>query len=168
MSSFKSCEGRREKSERRGEKGEGRGRRDSSRPSPLAPHPSPLAGLDHLGHAVQILVGRNAMLNQRLYEAAREFSLALERPEGWPRDLLKKARSVEKRLTTDGPIATTINGMDVSVAREIAQEMYTLAMAVNTLQIDAGQIARRRRDHVKLPPRKAGKRRRLDIEQLSH
>ncbi|KKK57130.1 hypothetical protein LCGC14_3057580, partial [marine sediment metagenome] len=28
-------------------------------------------GLKHVNRAVQILVGRNAMLNERLYEAAR-------------------------------------------------------------------------------------------------
>lgn len=120
-------------------------------------------GLDHASRAVRILVGRNAMLNQRLYEAAREFSLALQRPEQWPQHLLKKARSVEMKLTANGRMDKTINAMDVSVAGEIAQEMYSLAMAVNF-----AHAARRKGAHVRMPSKGAGGRRRLDVSGVSH
>ncbi len=120
-------------------------------------------GLDHVSRAVRILVGRNAMLNQRLYEAAREFSLALQRPDQWPRDLLEKARSVENKLTARGRIDKTINAMDVSVAGEIAQEMYSLAMAVNF-----AHAARRKGGHVRMPTKGAEGRRRLDVSGALH
>lgn len=120
-------------------------------------------GLDHVSRAVRILVGRNAMLNQRLYEAAREFSLAMQRPEQWPPALLEKARGVEKKLTAKGRIDKTINAMDASAAGEIAQEMYSLAMAVNF-----AHAARRKGGHVRMPSKVAERRRRLDVSEVSH
>jgi len=115
-------------------------------------------GLDHVSRALRILVGRNAMLNQRLYEAAREFSVALERPDQWPADLLDDARSVHRELTSKGSIDATINGMDVSVAGQIAQQLCTLVLAVNS-----AQGVRREPGHVQLPSRKSGRKQRLDV-----
>jgi len=118
---------------------------------------------DHLNRAVRILIGRNAMLNERLYEAAREFSLALQRPEQWPNDLLENARIIEKKLTARGRIDATVNGMDVSVADEIAQELYALAVAASTTQ-----VRRSLRRHVPFASSKGRDRRRLDINRASH
>ncbi len=115
-------------------------------------------GLDHVSQAVRILVARNAMLNQRLYEAAREFSAALKRPDQWPADLLSRARRVEEKLTAKGRIDKTINGMDVLAASQIAEEIFELSIAVS-----AASIHEMKRQIRQLPRGKAGRSARLDM-----
>ncbi|MBN2474349.1 MAG: hypothetical protein JXB62_07060 [Pirellulales bacterium] len=120
-------------------------------------------GLDHVSRAVELLVGRNAMLNQRLCEAAHEFAVALHRPEQWPEDLLPKARQVESRLTARGSIDDTISGMDVADADEVAQQMCELATAVGVAKAMQREAA-----HVKVPPRKGRRRTRHAASRTAH
>ncbi len=82
--------------------------------------------LDHLSNSVRILVSHNAAIDERLYEASDEFLAALKEPDQWPTETLQKARSIEYRLTAKGNAADTINGMDVVVAEEIAEEIFDL------------------------------------------
>ncbi len=115
-------------------------------------------GLDCVSRAVRILVGRNARLNQRLYEASGELSAALSRPDQWPPDLLRKARGVEEKLTAKGRPDKTINGMDVSTAREIAEEIFDLSIAIS-----AASIHEMKKQVSAVPMRKGGRTRRLDF-----
>ena len=119
-------------------------------------------GLDHVSKAVEILARRNAMLNQRLYEAAYEFAAALRRPDQWPADLLEKARSVQQKLTAKGRIDKTIGGMDVSAASQIAKEIFDLSVAIS-----AASIHEMERHIRELPSRKAGQTRRLDLSRAT-
>ncbi len=115
-------------------------------------------GLDHVGKAVRILASRNAMLNQRLYEAAREFSAALLRPEEWPEDLLDKAQDIHRKLTARGRIDQTIVGMDVSAAAEVAEEILDLSVAIS-----AASIHEMKRQISQMPTRRPARNRRLDV-----
>ncbi len=115
-------------------------------------------GLDHVGKAVRILASRNAMLNQRLYEAAREFSAALLRPEEWPEDLLDKAQDIHQKLTARGRIDQTIVGMDVSAAAEVAEEILDLSVAIS-----AASIHEMKRQISQMPTRRPARTRRLDV-----
>ena len=92
-------------------------------------------GFNHVNRAVQILVGRNAMLNQRLYEAAREFSAAMEDAEQWPKNLREKASRIDKQLTKKGRIAATINGMDVRDAERIAMEILEISREIGSTRV---------------------------------
>ncbi len=92
-----------------------------------------LRGLEHVNRAVQILVGRNAMLNQRLYEAAREFEAALGEPGQWPAELWDRAIRIDKKLTAKGRADQTINGMDVPDAEQIAEEILDLSTAIDAV-----------------------------------
>ena len=114
-------------------------------------------GLDHVSNAVQILASRNAMLNQRLYEAAHEFDVALRRPDQWPVDLLERARGVQRKLGAKGRIEETVNGMDVATASQIAGELLDLSVAIS-----AASIHEMRRQIGRTPTRKRGRSRRLD------
>ncbi len=115
-------------------------------------------GLDHVGKAVRILASRNAMLNQRLYEAAREFSAALLRPEEWPEDLLDKAQDIHRKLTARGRIDKTIVAMDVSAAAEVAEEILDLSVAIS-----AASIHEMKRQISQMPTRRPSRNRRLDV-----
>ena len=115
-------------------------------------------GLDHVSNAVQILASRNAMLNQRLYEAANEFEAALNRPDQWPVDLLERARDVQRKLSAKGQIEETVNGMDVSTASQIAGELLDLSVAIS-----AASIHEMKQQITRVPTRKRGRSRRLDI-----
>ena len=88
-------------------------------------------GLDRILHgAVRTLVCRNATLHQRLYEASKKFSAALERREQWPPDLLREAERIEAKLTAKGKMVDTICAMDMPVAAEVAEEIVQLATEV--------------------------------------
>ncbi len=115
-------------------------------------------GLDHVGKAVQILACRNAMLNQRLYEAAREFSAALLRPDQWPKDLLDRARGIHDRLTVRGRVDKTVAGMDVSSATEIVEDLIDLSVAISVASIHEME-----KQVSLLPTRKPARTRRLDV-----
>ena len=101
-------------------------------------------GLDHVYQAVRVFAVRNARINQRLFEAADQFSRALDRPDQWPGDLLGRAAAIHQKLTArgkpgerkpgEGRIDTTIAGMDVSVAEQLAGEMLDLAMDIRAAQ----------------------------------
>lgn len=91
-------------------------------------------GLDHVYQAVRVLAVRNARINQRLFEAADQFSRAMDRPDQWPGDLLGRATDIHQKLTARGKIDTTIAGMDVSVAEQLAGEMLDLAMDIRAAQ----------------------------------
>ncbi len=99
-------------------------------------------GLDRILHgAVRTLVCRNTTLHQRLYEASKEFSAALERREQWPADLLREAERIEAKLTAEGKMEETICAMDTPVAAEVAEEIVQLATeiyAANNRRLDTG------------------------------
>ena len=116
-----------------------------------------LEAVDHVNKAVQTLVCRNAMLNQRLHEAAKEFSAALGQVEQWPSSLQAEVAHISQRLTAKGTIDATISGMDVSTARSIAEDMLGLALAIST-----SSMSPYHRRHVMLPTER-GRRRRLDV-----
>ncbi len=90
-----------------------------------------LRGLEHVNQAVQILMGRNAMLNQRLYEAVGELEAALREPDQWPTELFDRAIRIDKKATAKGSAARTINGMDVPEAQHIAEEILDLSTAID-------------------------------------
>ena len=92
-------------------------------------------GLDHVRNAVRILVSHNAMVNQRLYCAASEFSAAMQHPDEWPDDLFGRAREVHQYLTAKGSFDKTIGGMDVSEAQMTAEEIFDISMAVSAASI---------------------------------
>ena len=87
-------------------------------------------GIDHISRAVRILVGRNAMLNERLYEAAREFSAGVQDTENWPTNLREKAIRIDRKLTAKGRLSSTINGMDIPDAEEIAGEILEVSAQI--------------------------------------
>ncbi|MEE8451605.1 MAG: hypothetical protein V3R99_06805 [Thermoguttaceae bacterium] len=93
-------------------------------------------GLDRINRAVRILVGRNAMLNERLYEAAREFSAGVQDAEHWPTKLREKAIRIDRKLTAKGRISATINGMDVPDAEEIAGEILEVSAQIGAAHFD--------------------------------
>ena len=93
-------------------------------------------GLDHINRAVQILVGRNAMLNERLYEAAREFSAGVQDTELWPKSLREKAIRIDRKLTAKGRLSSTINGMDIADAGEIAGEILEMSAQIGAAHFD--------------------------------
>ena len=119
-------------------------------------------GLDHVGKAVQILVSRNATLNQRLYEAAHEFSAAMRRPDQWPADLLEKATVIEQKLTVHGAIGNTVNGMDIATASQIAAEILDLSVAVS-----AASIHEMKKHISALPTRRPGRKTRLHARSVT-
>lgn len=87
--------------------------------------------LDRVFHrAVRILVCRNTTLHQRLYEASKEISAAIERPELWPQDLLPQAQSIHASLTAQGKIVDTVCDMDTPVAAEVAEDILNLAVQI--------------------------------------
>ncbi len=90
-----------------------------------------LRGLEHVNRAVQVLVGRNAKLNQRLYEAAGEFEGALREPDQWPTELFDRAVQINRKLTAKGNAARTINGMDIRDAQELAEAILDLSTAID-------------------------------------
>lgn len=114
--------------------------------------------LDHVGQAVRILVGRNATLHQRLFEAADQFALALQCSESWPADLLQRARQIAKQLTARGRLDTTINAMDSATAGRLAEEIYELAVA-----IEIAKVQRISAPSPHLPTPSRGRLRRLDL-----
>jgi hypothetical protein len=85
-------------------------------------------GLDHIGKAANLLAARNAMLNQRLFEAAKEIEAAMETSDEWPSDLQEKARKIEDILTANGPLDATLNGMDIVAATAAAQDIFDLSV----------------------------------------
>ena len=89
-------------------------------------------GLNHINRAVQILVGRNAMLNERLCEAAREFSAGVQDTELWPKSLREKAIRIDRKLTAKRRLSSTINGMDIPDAAEIAEEILEMSTEIGT------------------------------------
>jgi len=93
-------------------------------------------GFDHINRAVQILVGRNAMLNERLYEAAREFSAGVQDTEHWPTKLREKAIRIDQKLTAKGRISSTINGMNVPDAEELAEEILEMSAQIGAAHFD--------------------------------
>jgi hypothetical protein len=98
-------------------------------------------GLDHVYQAVRVLAVRNARINQRLFEAADQFSRAMDRPDQWPGDLLGRAAAIHQKLTARGKIDTTIAGMDVSVAERLAGEMLDLAMDIRAAQNQQAELS---------------------------
>ena len=115
-------------------------------------------GLDRLNHAVQILVGRNATLNQRLYEAIHEFAAAMSHSDQWPGKMLAQADRIREKLTAKGRIDATVNGMDVAAASDIAEEILSLAIAMNTANALQGKHL-----SIELPSKQRKRRRRLDV-----
>ncbi len=112
-------------------------------------------GLDEVNRAIRILVGRNATLHQRLYEAAKVFADAAHGPYRWPKRLANQAEELSGRLTAKGNIAGTVNSMDAADAREAAEEMFELATALNVatsthvpapLRLSVGKGTHRRLD----------------------
>jgi hypothetical protein len=93
-------------------------------------------GMEHISRAVQILVGRNAMLNERLYEAAREFSAGVRDADEWPMNLREKAIRIDRKLTAKGRLASTINGMDVPDAEKLAEEILEMSTQIGATQFD--------------------------------
>ena len=89
-----------------------------------------ISGMDHVFQAVQLLVGRNAMVEERFCEAAREFVAALRQSDQWPEGLLEKALDIEKRLTAAGGIEETIRAMDPPAVEAVAEEILDLAEAI--------------------------------------
>ncbi|NQU24953.1 MAG: hypothetical protein HQ567_27020 [Candidatus Nealsonbacteria bacterium] len=117
-------------------------------------------GLDEVNRAIRILVGRNATLHQRLYEAAKVFADASHGPYQWPKRLANQADELSGRLTAKGNIAGTVNSMDATDAREVAEEMLELATALNVATVT----------YVPAPmklPIGTGSRRRLDVAGAS-
>ena len=98
-------------------------------------------GLDHIGKAANLLAARNAMLNQRLFEAAKEIEAAIETSDEWPSDLQEKARKIEDKLTAKGPIDATVNGMDVVTATAAAQEIFDLSVDALAAKVQMQQRA---------------------------
>ena len=98
-------------------------------------------GLKHVNRAVQILVGRNAMLNERLYEAAREFSAGVKDAQRWPKNLRDRAIRIDRKLTAKGRLSSTINGMDVPQAEELAEEIFELASEIGAAGMHTGMAA---------------------------
>ena len=88
-------------------------------------------GLHHLYEAVPPLVGGNAMLDDRFYEAAHEFLLALKHSQQWPEDLLQQACSIEERLTAEGTLEATLAEMDPVMVESISEEILDLVDAIN-------------------------------------
>ena len=112
-------------------------------------------GLDEVNRAIRILVGRNATLHQRLYEAAKVFADASHGPYQWPKRLADRADEISGRLTAKGNVAGTVNNMDTADAREVAEDMLELATALNVaastrvpapLKLPAGKGTRTRLD----------------------
>jgi len=97
-------------------------------------------GLDHIHRAVQILVGRNAMLNERLYEAAREFSAGVRDADQWPKNLRDKAFRIDRKLTAKGRISSTINGMDITDAEQIAGEILEMSAQMDAAHLDEATV----------------------------
>lgn len=97
-------------------------------------------GFDHINRAVQILVGRNAMLNERLYEAAREFSAGVKEAEHWPMKLREKAIRIDQKLTVKGRISSTINGMDIPDAEELAGEILEMSAEIDAAHFDKATV----------------------------
>lgn len=126
-------------------------------------------GLDHVSKAVQILVSRNATLNQRLYEAACEFSAAMRRPDQWPADLLERARGLQRKLTAKGRIDKTVNGMDAAAAGRIATEIFDLSVAISAASIHEmrRQVSQMKSQTGRLPIAKSGRTRRLDVSRAT-
>src|SRR4030042_3515791 len=112
-----------------------------------------LRGLDHVNRSVRILVGRNATLPQRLYEAAKEFSVALPDAGQWPGDLPKMALRIDAKLTSRGSIDRTVNGMDTALAGETAEAMLELAILLS-----ASDALRHPGGSVPLPSPRSGRR----------
>lgn len=79
-----------------------------------------LDGLEHVWKAAQILASKDALLKDRLKEAAGEFAVALLHPEEWPRVLLTQAHSLREQLKE-------VDGMEPSRARQAAEELLALA-----------------------------------------
>ena len=120
-------------------------------------------GLEHMWNSIRILAGRNATLNQRLYEAAKELAGALDQPEQWPsEELLDQARTVETTLTVDGSLDRTLAGMDMCEASELARQLVDLVadMQVADTRRQAGLT-------IPLPSATAGQRRRLDLPRAN-
>ncbi len=92
-------------------------------------------GMDHVFQAVQLLVGRNAMLDGRFYEAAGEFVTALRQSDQWPGDLREKAVDIQRRLTAGGNIEATIQAMDLSAAEAIAEDILDLTDAIAAISV---------------------------------
>jgi len=82
-----------------------------------------LDGLDHVWKAAQILASRDALLKDRLKEAAGEFALALLQPEEWPTQLLTQAHSLREQLKG-------VDGLEPTTARQVAEELLSLAADV--------------------------------------
>ncbi len=95
-------------------------------------------GADQVGNAVQLLLARNAMLDERLYEAANEFLAALDDGDRWPVNLLEDALAIKERLTARGDLDRTIAGMDVAEAEDIAEDMLEIFVAIEVARAGAG------------------------------
>ncbi|MBN1909700.1 MAG: hypothetical protein JW818_08175 [Pirellulales bacterium] len=91
-------------------------------------------GFEHVFRAVRLLVGRNAKIHQRLYEATRELALALKESEQWPPDLFARAAQIHGQLTARGRADTTINDMDTAAAEQLANAILDVALAVDGLK----------------------------------
>ncbi len=118
-------------------------------------------GQSHLDKAARILVGRNATLNQRLYEAAGEFEIALKKAHHWPGKLMDQAVDIDRKLCARGKIDETINGMDVSAARGVAEEMLGLCVTLKAVS-----LARVKSSRVGMPPSQR-RRRRHDVNVVT-
>jgi len=98
-----------------------------------------LEQLDHVHQAVQLLVGRNVRLEERFPEAAQEFVSALHRCDQWPKDVVEKARAIERKLTARGSIEATIDEMDAAAIEEIADAILDIADAIALADAEAAE-----------------------------
>ncbi|KKK57721.1 hypothetical protein LCGC14_3051620 [marine sediment metagenome] len=92
-------------------------------------------GQHHLYEAVPSLVGGNAMVDDRFYEAAHEFLLALKYSQQWPEDLLQQARRIEERLTVEGTLEATLAEMDPLTVEGVSEEILDLVDAVDESRV---------------------------------
>ncbi len=89
--------------------------------------------LDHIYHAVQLLVGRDVTLDDRFHEAANEFVAACRRAGPWPENLRTAAEKILGQLTREGSIDATIDAMDAATADALADSILDLSEALTVL-----------------------------------
>jgi hypothetical protein len=86
--------------------------------------------LRHVGESVKSLVLGSGSLRERLAKAAPEFSVALVEPDGWPKELLHRARDINSDLTTGGTFNETIDRMTESAVRDAGERLLRLFVDV--------------------------------------
>ena len=96
-----------------------------------------LDGLHHVWRAAEILAAGDAVLKERLKAVRVPLLLALAQPDQWPPDLLSVARSIERIIGERGG-NDPLEGMGTDLARQVAEDMLSLAVDVPAVFARAG------------------------------